>query len=55
MGERSRRALTPDYRQRPVAIVRGEGVRLFDAEGRAYFDFLGGVAVDVWATATRRS
>ncbi len=46
-AERSNRVLTPNYRQQPVAIVRGEGVRVFDAEGNAYYDFLGGVAVDV--------
>jgi acetylornithine/N-succinyldiaminopimelate aminotransferase len=29
----------------PVAFVRGEGMRLFDAEGREYLDFLAGIAV----------
>jgi len=46
-AERASKVLTPNYRQQPVALVRGEGVRLFDAEGNAYYDFLGGVAVDV--------
>jgi acetylornithine/N-succinyldiaminopimelate aminotransferase len=46
-AERAQKVLTPNYRQQPVALVRGEGVRLFDAEGKAYYDFLGGVAVDV--------
>ena len=46
-AERAEKVLTPNYRQQPVALVRGEGVRLFDAEGNAYYDFLGGVAVDV--------
>jgi acetylornithine/N-succinyldiaminopimelate aminotransferase len=46
-AERARKVLTPNYRQQPVALVRGEGVRLFDADGNAYYDFLGGVAVDV--------
>ena len=46
-AERAGRVLTPNYRQQPVALIRGEGVRLFDAEGNAYYDFLGGVAVDV--------
>lgn len=31
--------------QLPVELVRGEGARLFDAEGRAYWDFYGGHAV----------
>jgi acetylornithine/N-succinyldiaminopimelate aminotransferase len=46
-AERSAKVLTPNYRQQPIAVVRGEGVRLFDADGNAYYDFLGGVAVDV--------
>jgi len=33
------------YRRQPVTFVRGEGVRLFDAEGRAYLDLLSGIGV----------
>src|SRR5262249_37130312 len=33
------------YRRAPVAFVRGEGVRLFDVEGREYIDFLSGIGV----------
>jgi predicted acetylornithine/succinylornithine family transaminase len=33
------------YRRLPVTFVRGEGVKLFDADGRGYLDFVGGVAV----------
>jgi predicted acetylornithine/succinylornithine family transaminase len=33
------------YGRLPVAFVRGEGVTLWDSEGRAYLDFLGGLAV----------
>jgi predicted acetylornithine/succinylornithine family transaminase len=29
----------------PVTFVRGEGVYLFDADGKRYLDFLGGIAV----------
>ncbi|PQV64019.1 acetylornithine aminotransferase apoenzyme [Abditibacterium utsteinense] len=29
----------------PVSLVRGEGVRLFDEDGKQYLDFLGGIAV----------
>jgi acetylornithine/N-succinyldiaminopimelate aminotransferase len=46
-AERARKVLTPNYRQQPIAIVRGAGVRVWDADGREYLDFLGGVAVDV--------
>ncbi len=30
------------YPKRPLAIVRGEGARLFDADGRSYIDCVGG-------------
>src|SRR5512142_3009662 len=30
------------YPKRPLAIVRGEGARVWDAEGRAYIDCVGG-------------
>jgi predicted acetylornithine/succinylornithine family transaminase len=33
------------YGRLPVAFVRGEGVTLWDSEGKAYLDFLGGLAV----------
>jgi acetylornithine/N-succinyldiaminopimelate aminotransferase len=33
------------YGRRPVAFVRGEGVKLWDSEGNEYLDFLGGLAV----------
>jgi acetylornithine/N-succinyldiaminopimelate aminotransferase len=45
-AQRSQKVLTPNYRQQPVALVRGEGVRVWDAGGKEYFDFLGGVAVN---------
>jgi acetylornithine/N-succinyldiaminopimelate aminotransferase len=45
-AERAQRVLTPNYRQQPIALVRGEGVRVWDAEGKEYLDFLGGVAVN---------
>lgn len=34
------------YARQPVVFVRGRGVRLWDAEGKEYIDFLGGIAVD---------
>jgi predicted acetylornithine/succinylornithine family transaminase len=33
------------YRRQPVAFVRGEGVHLFDTEGRRYLDLLSGIGV----------
>ncbi len=37
--------MMPTYRLPPIAFVRGEGAALFDADGRAYLDFLSGLAV----------
>jgi predicted acetylornithine/succinylornithine family transaminase len=31
----------------PYAFTRGEGVRMWDSEGREYLDFLGGIAVTI--------
>jgi predicted acetylornithine/succinylornithine family transaminase len=33
------------YRRQPVAFVRGEGVHLYDTEGRRYLDLLSGIGV----------
>ena len=33
-------ALTDNYARYPVEFVRGEGVRLWDADGHEYLDFL---------------
>jgi len=33
------------YRRAPVAFERGEGVRLYDVDGREYLDFIAGVGV----------
>jgi len=37
--------LFPNYRQYPVVLVRGEGSRVWDSEGREYADFVAGIAV----------
>ena len=37
--------LMPTYPVPPVTFVRGEGSRLYDADGKSYLDFLGGLAV----------
>lgn len=34
------------YKRAPMEIVRGEGVRLYDADGKAYIDFTGGIGVN---------
>jgi acetylornithine/succinyldiaminopimelate/putrescine aminotransferase len=37
----------PTYGRYPLAFVRGEGSRVWDAEGKEYLDFGGGIAVNV--------
>ena len=38
-------ALIPNYARYDVEFERGEGVRLWDADGREYLDFLSGIGV----------
>src|SRR6266540_7192407 len=45
LAEREAAVLWPTYVRPQVEFVRGEGVRLWDARGREYLDFLGGIAV----------
>ncbi|MGF1632861.1 MAG: aspartate aminotransferase family protein [Phycisphaerae bacterium] len=40
--ERANKVLIPNYARRPYVFVRGEGCRLFDADGRAYLDLFAG-------------
>jgi acetylornithine/N-succinyldiaminopimelate aminotransferase len=37
----------PTYGRYPVVFVRGKGARVWDAEGKEYLDFGGGIAVNV--------
>jgi predicted acetylornithine/succinylornithine family transaminase len=39
-------ALLPVYKRFPVEVVRGEGTRLYDAEGRSYLDLTSGIGVN---------
>lgn len=39
-------ALMGVYRKPPMELVRGAGVELFDADGKAYLDFVAGIAVN---------
>jgi acetylornithine/N-succinyldiaminopimelate aminotransferase len=44
--ERERRFLLPTYNRYPVALSRGKGVFLYDAEGKRYLDFVAGLGVN---------
>ncbi len=37
--------VVPSYARMPVELVRGEGTRLWDADGNEYLDFLSGISV----------
>src|SRR5438093_284498 len=42
---RESRYVLQTYRRNPVTFVRGQGVRLYDIEGREYLDLLSGIGV----------
>src|SRR5947208_861444 len=42
---REARHVLQTYRRAPVTFVRGQGVRLYDADGREYLDLLSGIGV----------
>jgi acetylornithine/N-succinyldiaminopimelate aminotransferase len=42
--QRAQTVLFQNYRTQPIALVRGEGTYVWDADGRRYLDFIGGIA-----------
>src|SRR5574341_2411816 len=42
----SAKYLANTYARFPIDLVRGRGVRVWDADGKEYLDFVGGIAVD---------
>src|SRR5437762_11215474 len=50
---REARHVLQTYRRQPVTFVRGEGVRLWDADGREYLDLLSGIGVAALGHAHR--
>ncbi len=42
----SSKYLANTYARFPIVLMRGQGVRVWDSEGREYLDFVGGIAVD---------
>jgi acetylornithine aminotransferase/acetylornithine/N-succinyldiaminopimelate aminotransferase len=38
--------LFQNYARAPLCLVRGEGARVWDTDGKEYLDFVGGIAVD---------
>ena len=44
LARRAARVLVGNYKPQPIALVRGEGCTLYDAEGKRYLDLMGGIA-----------
>ncbi|WP_373048921.1 acetylornithine transaminase [Vulgatibacter sp.] len=44
LAARAQRVLVGNYKQQPIAVVRGEGVHVWDADGKRYLDFIAGIA-----------
>ncbi|MFT7622022.1 MAG: acetylornithine/N-succinyldiaminopimelate aminotransferase [Myxococcota bacterium] len=44
--EIGRNSMSLNFRQAPLVMVRGEGLYVWDAAGRRYIDFVGGIAVN---------
>ncbi len=42
--ERAKARLLQNYKQQPLALARGEGVYVWDADGRRYLDLIAGIA-----------
>ena len=42
--KRAQSVLFQNYRTQPIALVRGEGSWVWDADGKRYLDFIGGIA-----------
>jgi acetylornithine aminotransferase len=45
LSARAAKVLMNTYAQTPIALERGEGCRVWDGDGKAYLDFLSGIAV----------
>lgn len=46
--------LLPTYKRQPFLLERGQGCYVYDAEGKKYLDFLGGIAVNALGHAHPR-
>ncbi|MFF3111542.1 acetylornithine transaminase [Kitasatospora sp. NPDC057904] len=51
LAERWQHAFTDNYGTPRIPLVRGEGAKLWDADGKQYTDLLGGIAVNALGTA----
>jgi acetylornithine/N-succinyldiaminopimelate aminotransferase len=54
LQQRAQQVLFQNYRQQPIALVRGEGTHVWDADGKRYLDFIGGIATVSFGHANPR-
>src|SRR5258708_37991457 len=54
LEQRAQQVLFQNYRQQPIALMRGEGTHVWDAEGKRYLDFIGGIATVSFGHANPR-
>ena len=43
------------YNRYQIVLDKGEGVHLYDTDGKKYLDFVAGIAVLPWAIRTRHT
>ena len=51
LTQRWQHALMNNYGTPRIPLVRGAGAKLWDADGKEYVDFVGGIAVNALGTA----
>jgi len=44
--DRGNASVATTYGRTPIALIRGEGMRVWDADGKMYYDFLAGLGVN---------
>ena len=54
IAARGTKVLVPNYAPQPIALVRGEGCTLYDAEDNAFLDLMGGIATATLGHANPR-
>ena len=45
--EKEKKYLIPTYTRPAIVLDKGEGMKVWDLEGKRYYDFIGGIAVNV--------
>ena len=54
IAARGAEVLVANYAPQPIALVRGEGCTLYDAEDNAFLDLMGGIATTTLGHANPR-